>query len=196
LYLAVRDRRLSLGLFLLPLNLALVAFACLFFNPTSPSETLNLERSGLGKQIVLIAHGVLLLAGLGATLFSLTSSAMYLFKARQLRTGAMFERIQLPSLERLDRLNSQGVLIAWPLLTLGIFMGFVMRELAWTDPKVITTTIAWGVFTGLAHYRFRPEHRGARVAVFTLLAGGLVVLAVLADPVLGTSHQSLRNLAP
>ncbi|HVJ80743.1 MAG TPA: cytochrome c biogenesis protein CcsA [Planctomycetia bacterium] len=186
LYYTVRNRTLSLGLFLLPVSLALVLFAT-FTLDRRPSD------NALSGKILGAAHGILLLLGTGMVVWGMLAAGMYLLKTRQLRTGAMFGRLKLPSLERLDRSNSLAIVVAWPLLTLGIGLGFALRGLAWSDPKVLATVGAWAFLTFLAHYRYQPEHHGKRMAWMTLAAGTFVLVAVLGDPLFGTSHQIVRG---
>ncbi len=183
LYFALRDRRQHVGIFLLPgtLGLALVAAWKYSREASDPA---------LGIRIIGVAHGVLLLLGAVLASVAMATAAAYLAKSRQLRTGQFLDRLRLPSLERLDRWTCNAALWAWPLFTLGVALGYALRGLAWSDPKVWTTTAAWLAFTALAQYRAKPEHRGRRFAWWTLAAGAMVLFAVLADPLLGTSHQA------
>lgn len=189
LYLLLRDRRLGAGLFILPVSLGLILFAAGlsdrgFRPPIAPAK----------NQVIAVSHGMLLLVGTVFVVFALAVACMYLVKVRQLKTGYVRGGIRLPSLERLDRLNTVAVFVAWPLLTLGIALGFALRELHFTDPKVVLTMIAWLLFTLLAHYRFRPEKRGRKVALLTIVACIVVLVSFVGDPFLGTVHQTHEGL--
>lgn len=181
-YLLLRDRRLSAGVFLLPVTLAILGLASNLTDKDAASAT-------SGVNVVETAHGLLLLVGgvlvLTAGLFSL----MYLIKLRQLRQGVLLARIRLPALERLDRWSSVAVYVSWPMLTIGLGLGFVLHELSMTDPKVVTSMAAWLILTVLAHYRYQPEHRGRRVALLTVLAAGAMLIVLLGDAFFGTAHQ-------
>lgn len=187
LYLLLRDRRLGAGLFVLPISLGLVLYAA--FVADRPTEA----REDVGA-LIGAAHGMLLLAGTVMVTVALAAALMYLVKIRQLRAG-LSDRLRLPSLERLERLNAVAVMVAWPLLTIGLGLGLAMRQLSYSDPKVLTTFIAWILFTYLAHQRTQPANRGRRIAVLTVVACAVVLFSVLGDPIFGTSHQSSR-LAP
>ncbi len=85
----------------------------------------------------------------------------------------------MPSLEQSERLNRGAITVAFPFLTAGLLVGLVMEaalhkaghpRLGWTDPKVISGVLMWLVFAGLLHARFRPEMRGRRVMLFTVVA--------------------------
>lgn len=184
LYLLIRDRRLGTGLFLLPINIALLIFAGML-RDRSPHD----GDSNGGVAILATAHGIMLLAATVAIVCATLAASMYLVKLRQLKTST-WSNLRLPSLERLDRLNSLGVYLAWPLLTFGLGIGFVIRLFALSDPKVVTALFAWVLVTALANYRFRPEHHGRRVAWLTIVAGAMMLLSVLGDPIFGTTHQT------
>jgi ABC-type uncharacterized transport system permease subunit len=182
LYLIIRDRRLSAGIFVLPVTLSLVGMAA---SITRKGDVADDD----GTSVLSATHGLALLVGTVVMVIATVVAIMYLIKLRQLRRGTVFSRIRLPALERLDRMNLAAVYLAWPLLTIGLGLGFMLRHLRVDDPKVITTLVAWLILTGLAHYRYQPEHRGQRVAVLTIIAGIAVLISFLGDPIFGTAHM-------
>lgn len=182
LYLLVRDRRLSVGIFLLPVTLGLIVFA-------GTLTDRDARRTDLAANVIGTAHGLLLLSGVVAVVIASVFAAMYLVKLRQLRHATAVGRIRLPSLERLDRLHTLAVYIAWPMLTLGLGLGLLLQQLQLSDPKVISTVVAWLILTVLAHNRHRPEHRGRRVAVLTLIACVAVLVSLLGDTIFPSAHQ-------
>ncbi|MBY0586857.1 cytochrome c biogenesis protein [bacterium] len=186
LYLILRDRRLSAGIFVLPITIGLVGMAA----SLSPEEA---GASDAGNTVLSATHGLTLLVGTVVMVIATVVAVMYLVKLRQLRRGSVFSRVRLPALERLDRLNLAAVYLAWPLLTIGLGLGFMLHHLKISDPKVISTLIAWFILTVLAHYRYQPEHRGPRVAVLTIVAGLAVLVSFLGDPIFGTAHLRDRS---
>lgn len=193
LYLLLRDRRLAAGIFLLPIMLALLGFAATLPHVAQDSAA----ELRAGTRLVLLTHGLLFLVGTVLVLNALVTALMYLVKVHQLKAGTPLANPRLPSLERLDRIHSISVWVAWICLTLGLALGFLPTpRLAWSDPKIWVTLLAWLVFTGLAHYRF--EHRGQRVALLTVVACCAILLSVLGDPLFGTGHQTrpAENLPP
>jgi ABC-type uncharacterized transport system permease subunit len=189
LFFAIKYRRLTLGLFLLPVSLGLSLFA-----------TTALDResaAALSGKFLGVAHGLLLLVAVLLVALAIVFSAMYLVKSRQLRSAAFLDRLRLPSLERLDHWNYLSMTLGWAFLTLGVAIGFGLQKLAWSDPKVVVTIMAWVALTYLANYRrIHPEHRGKRQAWGIIVAGAILIVAVVGDPVLGTAHQALRGEAP
>ncbi|MGL4462302.1 MAG: cytochrome c biogenesis protein CcsA [Planctomycetia bacterium] len=183
LYLLVRDRRFAMGLFILPVTLGLIVFAW-----TLPEQNLPDPRGGV--RILGVAHGVAYLLGTGVVLIAAAAAVMYLVKTRQLKRGPFSGGLTLPSLERLDRVNTGSVYLAYCLLTLALLLGLSLRQLSLTDPKVLTSGASWLVFTVLVHRRYHPENRGRRMAVWTLAAAAVVLVSVLGDPLFGTGHMA------
>ena len=189
LFFAIRHRKMALGLFLLPASLGMSLFAAAAFD----RET----TAAFGMRFLGIAHGVLLLIAVLLVALAVAFSAMYLVKSRQLRSAAFLDRVRLPSLERLDHWNHLSLKLGWAFLTLGIAIGFGLQHLALSDPKVVATVVAWLALTYLANYRrIHPEHRGKRLAWGVIIAGAILIVAVVGDPILGTAHQSARGGSP
>jgi hypothetical protein len=62
-------------------------------------------------------------------------------------------------------------------------------RLDWTDPKVVSGVLVWLVFAALLHARFRPEMRGRRVMLLTLVAFLCLAFATIGVDLLHiTSH--------
>lgn len=189
LFFAVKHRKMALGLFLLPASLALSLFAAAAFDRES--------EAAISGRALGITHGILLLIASLLVALAVAFSVMYLVKCRQLKSAAFLDRVKLPSLERLDRWNHLAMTLGWGFLTLGIATGFGLRNLAWTDPKVIATFVAWLALTYLANYRrIHPEHRGKRLAWGMIVVGAILIVAVVGDPILGTAHQAAKGGGP
>ena len=189
LFFALKYRRLTLGLFLLPVSLGLSLFAATAFDHES--------AAALSGKFLGVAHGIMLLVAVLLVGLAIVFSLMYLVKNQQLRSAAFLDRLKLPSLERLDHWNYLSMTLGWAFLTLGVAIGFGLQKLAWSDPKVVVTMAAWIALTYLANFRrIHPEHRGKRLAWGTIVAGAILIVAVVGDPVLGTAHQALRGDAP
>jgi ABC-type transport system involved in cytochrome c biogenesis permease subunit len=106
-------------------------------------------------------------------------------------------------LEQTERLNRAAITVAFPLLTAGLIIGLILTValgrdrgigIGWADPKVISTMVMWLVFAALLHARYRPEMRGRRVMVlsivaFLFLAFALFGLELLQIP---TAHGGIR----
>ena len=140
--------------------------------PTMQSWLLPVHAS-----ISIVADAFLALAAIGGV--------MYLLQERELkqkRFGYFFSR--LPSLEALDKLNQHCISIGFPLMTLGMFTGYIWARQIWGgrdwhwDPKIIWSMITWFLYAGLMHQRFTMGWRGRRAALMTIIAFGAVLLTL------------------
>ncbi len=147
-------------------------------------------------------HGLFLLLGAVSTCLAFVFGLMYLAQSRRLKHKRMpGQGVALPSLEQSERWNRAAITMAFPLLTAGLLIGVGLivatarsggAPLGWTDPKVLSTLALWIVFAGLLHARYRPEWRGRRVMVLTVVAFLFLVFAMVAvGLILPTAHRGL-----
>jgi ABC-type transport system involved in cytochrome c biogenesis permease subunit len=195
LYLVARSpRSMAVGVFLLPVVLALVTVAGLW----ASRERWTGLAAGAASFWGLV-HGVFLMLGAVATFVAFASGLMYLVQARRLKSKRPTRiGFTLPSLEHSERWNRAAITIAFPMLTLGLAIGVGLvaakarvngRPLAWTDAKILVTGATWLVFALLLNARFRHEMRGRSVMLLTILATAFLAFSwVGVDWLLPTSH--------
>lgn len=192
LYLAWRDHRSALGLFSLPVVLALCVVAGLV-----PQQGPRLDQP-LSPFWGLV-HGAMLVAGACAVGVATVAGLMFLVQSKRLKAKQTWTPgLSLPSLERLERLNARAIGVAFPLLTLGLGLGGALAlaaahrasaHLDWFDPKVLSALATWVVLAILLHVRRRPALRGRRVAYMTIVVFALLLFSLVgADLLLGTGH--------
>ena len=184
--LATRDRDLAIGLFMLPLVIALIVAAV--FGSSEPN---SMVVAGVGSHRLVMLHVSALVIGAAGVLFSLVSSLMYLFQHRRLRHKTTIQTgLRLPNLERLGTLNRYSVMYSVPVLTIGLIAGFVLAIRAEesvegsgfsiSDPTVIVSGLVWLVMVGLLLWLLRSKRpAGRRVAWLTIWSCGFL-LATLA----------------
>ena len=123
-------------------------------------------------------HAHVLLASAGLGLLGLAALAGLLFLAEHRRLKAkrpLSPRLDLPSLEALDRVNAVALALGFPLLTLGVVTGaiWVQSESGglWTgSAHELWSLLAWGVYGVLVAARF-GSRQGARRAAASAVAG-------------------------
>ena len=203
LYLIVRSPKpVAVGVFVLPVVLALVLVAGVW----APREDWTGSAWGEASQFWGSAHGVLYLVGAVASCVAFAAGLMYLAQSHRLKHKRPPRfGFKLPSLEESERLNRAAITVAFPFLTAGLLVGVVMEvalrkaghsRLGWTDPKVVSGVLVWLVFAGLLHARFRPEMRGRRVMLFTLVAFLCLAFATIGVDLMHiTSHGVPRKKA-
>ncbi|HIA18835.1 MAG TPA: hypothetical protein EYN03_05080 [Planctomycetes bacterium] len=206
LILRIRFPEKSIGLFLLPLILAVIGAALLFLQ--------NQQEFIITSSIVrfwAIFHGIALLLGSITAALGFAAGIMYLVQAFRLkRKLPPRQGLQLPSLEKLQRYNYSLLTISTGLLAIGLLAGIV-RVLSMDkiilDPIVIISSVVlllWLMATALFEYFYKPARQGRKVAYLTvasfLILGAVMALVFAAEHAvdLNPKNSSLRtsNLDP
>ena len=200
LYLIARaPRPLAVGMFVLPLVLGLITVAGFW----APRE--DWVRAGWGGATVFwgTAHGVLYLVGAVGACVGAASGLMYLAQSHRLKHKRPPRfGFALPSLEQSERVNRAAITVAFAFLTAGLVAGLAlevtaerlgMPRIGWADPKVVGALAVWGLFAILLHARFRPEMRGRRVMLLTLVACASLALATVGVDLLHISTHGARR---
>ena len=167
---------------------AIVSPLVLLLNVTS---SLQFHRHGLLPQILqgplVTAHVVLSL--MGEALFVLVALAgmLYLLQDYNIRHRRLHAMSRLlPPLKDLDQINHLGLLIGFPILTLGLLTGSVWAAEVWGshwpwDPKLTWAFFFWLGYAFLLHQRLAIGWSGRRSAfcavvfLFLMLASLSVV---------------------
>lgn len=194
--LLVRRTENSVGLFLLPLVLGLIAVSWFVRDePHFPRD----EALGIWRSV----HGFAQLFGTVAVSLGFAAGLMYLAQSYRLkhklppRPG-----FRLPSLEWLQRCNRWMLLVSTGLFVVGLLAGIVMNagqhggRVAWTGPVVLSSGVlcAWLVVASLFEAFYKPARQGRKVAYLTLAS--FIFLAMTLGFVLLGDHASRRPVAP
>ena len=201
LYLIVRaPRPVAVGMFVLPLVLALVVVAGCW----APREDWLHARWSGATVFWGTAHGILYLVGAVGSCVGAAAGLMFLAQSHRLKQKRPKRfGFALPSLEQSERVNRAAITVAFPFLTAGLVVGLAlevaadhagMPRIGWTDPKVVWGVAMWLVFAVLLHARFRPEMRGRRVMLLTIVAFVTLAVATIGVDLLHiTTHGSPRS---
>ena len=155
------------------LGLAVMPVAAVFLVASYLGGGTDTAGSRDVSTVFLVLHVGFVLASFAALSLAAALGGLYLWEERALklrRPGLL--RLRAPSLLTLEQLGLRTVVVALPLLTLGMVAGFVHG--ASLDPQIILTLAVWALFA--AFVVVRP--RGRRAA-YLQLAGFVLVLAAL-----------------
>jgi hypothetical protein len=197
--LAIRRPHNAVGLFLLPLVLALIGVAY------AVRDMPSFERQeALGYWATI--HGGMLLLGTVSAALGFAAGLMFLLQSYRLKHKYVARPgFRLPSLEWLQRFNRRTLLISTGLLAIGLLAGLALNLLrqvsrettvAWTDPVVYSSGILflWLAAASLFEWLYRPARTGRKVAYLTL-ASFVFLGLVLCLVVLGQHGSSQSSSA-
>jgi ABC-type transport system involved in cytochrome c biogenesis permease subunit len=198
LFVAVVQKDLAVGVFLLPVVLLLVTSS--YFLNHVPNTAFNVERA---RRHWIMLHASFLVFGLAAGAGGFLSGLMYLIQHRRLKTRhGEISGLKMPSLARLAQVNRWSVLVAFLMLTLGFGIGVVRAvvpsegtsAVGLADPAVVTSGIVWlilaAVFIKLLSHR---GSTGRQVAWLTLCGCGFVLLVLVGLQVITGGVHSHSN---
>ncbi len=196
LALAIRRPQNTVGLFLLPLVLALVGAAYVVRNTPPFAREQALDYWGM-------LHGIMLLLGTVAAALGFAAGIMYLLQSYRLKHKYLpSPGIRLPSLEWLQRFNRRALLISTGLLAIGFGAGLTLNlirqvsrdaTIAWTDPVIFSSAILflWLAAASLFEALYKPARAGRKVAYLTLAS--FVFLGLVLSLVLLGQHGSTQG---
>ena len=148
---------------------------------------------------MILLHLTFAFLSYAAFLIACVSGMLFLVQERQLKhktMGRLFH--SLPSLETLDHVNFLSISAGFALLSAGVGLGVLGSALLlgrwWPDdPKAYLTLLLWAAYCVLWMVRLRATLRGHRVALYSMLSFGLVLLTFAGASRLAPSwHPALR----
>lgn len=199
LFVSLADAQWDTGLVIWPVVLGLVVSAQ--YVPASPSYLLDSHR---GWKML---HAATLVLGTAGILNGFILSMLYLWQHRRLKQRQNYDdSVKLPSLELISKLNRWSILIAVPLLTLGITSGVGMSVIPQEievskvikDPVVIGGALTW-VLMGVLFVWLLVQKRGPgrQVALVTAwLCGSLLVTLIGLEMLIAATGQRGVHGAP
>jgi ABC-type uncharacterized transport system permease subunit len=187
---AIHHQRVAWAIFVLPLVLGLIGLA-LFV----PGET---DSSATGWQAFWgMTHGTLLILAAVGVSVGFIASIMYLVQLRRLQAKlSPNQGMPLFSLERLEEMNRRAILWSFPLLTAGLLSGFALQAYqgilgqGWDNPRILSLVGLWLVVAILLFLRYRVHVRGRQLAIMTMIAFAILVVALV------FSHPSFAGGEP
>ena len=131
---------------------------------------------------VYLSYIVFFAASLAAVLYLIQDNAL-----KNKRRGVISSR--LPDLSLLDKVIYRSIGLAFPILTLSIFCGFLWSKNVhgiywWSyNSRQLCSIVLWLIYAVILHVRLSAKLRGRPVALLSLLAFFVIILSLF-----GTCH--------
>jgi ABC-type transport system involved in cytochrome c biogenesis permease subunit len=180
LYLELTSGERSMGVFIVPLLVALQAIPAIDPHVEARSAVLESPWFGLHVSSLLFAYASFALACLVGITYVLQFNEI---KAKHLG----FFYVRLPSLQILDDMNLRAVKIGWLFLTVGLISGTIwasqisgstdprVAAMSVADPKIFVAILCWAVYS-FEIYAQRAIGWGGRRAAWLSAVGFAIVL--------------------
>jgi ABC-type transport system involved in cytochrome c biogenesis permease subunit len=183
LYVEMTTDERAMGVFILPLLVALQMIPVLHTDSEDHSSVLRSPLFGIHVSSLLFAYASFALACVIGITYVLLFKEI---KAKHL--GFFYTR--LPSLQVLDRMNQRAIVIGWVFLTVGMMVGAVWAALAQGyaptdprvqamsihDPKIFVALVCWGVYSFELFAARRIGWGGRRAAYLSAVGFAIVLL--------------------
>jgi len=188
----LRYRIASLGLFMFPLVFVLTLIGT--FRVDRPFDSSSM-RSGW-----LLVHIGSTIIGYTGFFLTFVAALMYLIQERELKSkkprGFYY---RLPSLEICDEIYYRSLLFGFPLMTLGMLMGFIAAARNWKgpwelDPKILASLVTWLIFLLLFSTRVSGGWRGRRAAYVAIFGFVTIMATFLGASLLSGPHGYFPSL--
>ena len=183
LYIELTTDERAMGVFILPLLVALQAIPALRPGVEDLAPVLQGPLFGVHVSSLLFAYASFALACVIGVTYVLLFKEI---KAKHL--GFFYAR--LPSLQVLDRMNHTAIVIGWIFLTLGLIVGAVwaaqargyaggdprVQAMSLQDPKIFIAVVCWFVYSFELFAARRIGWGGRRAAYLSALGFAIVLL--------------------
>jgi len=182
LHLELTTDERAMGVFILPLVVALQTIPAMKSSVEASSEVLKGPLFGVHVSSLLFAYASFALACMIGITYVLQFKEI---KAKHL--GFFYTR--LPSLQALDRMNHVAIVIGWIFLTVGLIVGFVwaqqargyaagspqVQAMSLGDPKILVAVVCWVVYS-FELFAARLIGWGGRKTAYLSLIGFSIVM--------------------
>jgi ABC-type transport system involved in cytochrome c biogenesis permease subunit len=183
LYTEVTTDERAMGVFILPILIALQTIPALKAEPEVRSSVLRGWLFGLHVSSLLFAYASFALA------FVIGITYVLLFKEiKSKHLGFFYAR--LPSLQILDLMNQRAIIVGWVFLTVGLLAGGMfavqarasdgavaqVQAMSLADPKIFVALVCWAVYSFELFAARRIGWGGRRTAYLSAVGFAIVLL--------------------
>lgn len=158
----------------------------------------GLDPPGEGPRYIngpVSLHAALILLGYGAFAVASIAGIMYLTQEHNLKfRKTLAIQSLLPSIQRLERVNTALLVAGWALLTGGLAMApLIIGDRppleVYADAKFLWSVVVWLIYGGLVALHWRRRLNGHRLALGSATAFAFVMLTFWGTNLLSGLHQ-------
>ncbi|MBP3949674.1 cytochrome C assembly family protein [Bacillus suaedae] len=158
-----------------------IGFSMMTFSLFTPDGDVPKSLSNLLASELLVIHISMILLSYAAFTVAFACQLLYVLQHQMLKKKIWGKRLgRFGALSKLDGISFIAVIIAWPLLLIGLILGFVwaysqLGEIILLDTKVISSLLVLAVYGVYLYQRVVKLIRGYNMALLAI-AGFLILL--------------------
>lgn len=177
-----------LGAFVLPWAAGALGLAVIFASPEAAPLAQPLRSYWLNL------HPMLLMTAYAAFANAFGVAIALLIQERQIKSRKPTELCyRLPPLDDLDALNAKIIAWAYPVLLVGLAMGFAWSYMDWgrvwtSDPKMILALVTATIYGAFLYMRFAAGRRGRRTVYVSLMGFASVLITFFGAELFSGRH--------
>lgn len=145
----------------------------------------------------ILIHIALILSGEALFTVAFISGVLYIFQENQIKSkhvGRLLENF--PSLTALDKINHICLISGFPLVTIGIALGFLLAKEIFGDAwvwghKETWSMVTWVLYAVLIHGRLSSGWKGRKAAWGAILGFAIILFTLFVIGYLTPGHQDL-----
>jgi len=160
-----------------------LAFIGMVPNLIVPGSIIQNNPAGMNPWIVI--HVIFIFLALSIFVVAFVAGVFYLFEENRIK-GKKFGNImqKLPSLNTLDKVNHLSLMIGFPLITIGIAIGFFTANQVWGpewkwDDKETWSVVTWILYAVLLNCRLSLGWKGKKSAVGAVIGFVIIVVTLI-----------------
>ncbi len=169
-------------------------FAIMTFSIFTPTGDISPALQELLISELLFIHVTLILLSYGAFTFAFIFSIMYYYQHQMLKKKQFGKRLfRFGDLSRSEHLAFMFTMLGFPLLLMGLILGFIWAALSlgdvpWFDIKIIASVIVLVVYGFYLYKRVVKEIRGYSLVLLNIAGFLLILINYFLPNALSTFH--------
>lgn len=144
----------------------------------------------------ILIHIALILMGEALFTVAFISGVLYIFQENQIKSKRLGSfLVKFPSLTTLDRINHLCLIIGFPLVTIGIALGFLLAKEIFGNNwvwghKETWSMVTWILYAVLIHGRLSSGWKGRKAAWGAILGFGIILFTLFVIGYLTPGQES------
>ncbi len=133
----------------------------------------------------ILVHVIVVFLASAIFAIAFVAGVFYLFEEGRIKEKRLSRILQqLPSLNTLDKVNHIGLMIGFPMITVGMAIGFFVANQIWGSAwnwgnKETLSVVTWSTYAVLLNCRLSFGWKGKRSAVGAIIGFGIIIITLI-----------------